>query len=140
MLFNVRELKNKEAKFFLRSLSGFLLRRWTIEAMYIRIVFGSSSRLKRWFQSPGCSTAPLVRQRVFRCPVSPLLYWSFKCNVELFHLQRCFSTQYKIPHHPSPPANQFTSSRSRRNKASLSSTVPPTHPPSYTMLFHVRSQ
>lgn len=67
---------------------------------------------------------------MFRCPISPLLYWSFKCNVELFHLQRCFSTQYKIPHHPSPPANQFTSSRSLRNKASLSSTVPlPTHPP-----------
>ena len=66
-------------------------------------------------------------QRVFRCPAPPLLYWSFKCNVELLHLQRCFSTQYKIPHHPSPPANQSTSSRSRRNKA-----IPFTHRPNHS--------
>lgn len=79
--------------------------------------------------SPLDKIATAFGQRVFRCPAPPLLYWSFKCNVKLFHLQRCFSTQYKIPYHLSPPANQSTSSRSRRNKASPSPTAPTTHPP-----------
>lgn len=76
------------------------------------------------------------RVRATRVQVSrtPLLYWSFKCNIKLFHLQRCFSTQYKIPHHLSPPANQSTSSRSRRNKASPSPTAPTTHPPIYNVV------
>lgn len=79
-------------------------------------------------------------QRVFRCPAPPLLYRSFKCNVELLHLQRCFSTQYKIPYHPSPLANQSTSSRSRRNKASLHPPPPQPLIPPCTMLSHVRSR
>lgn len=87
------------------------------------------------FQSPLDKLAiTAFGQRVFRCPAPPLRYWSLKCNVELFHLQRCFSTQYKIPHHPSPPANQSTSSRSRRNKASPSPTAPTAHPPIYNVV------
>lgn len=96
--------------------------------------FGKPIRLFQWsavwFQDCFNSLDKIVTafgQRVFRCPAPPLLYWSFKCNVELLHLQRCFSTQYKIPHHPSPPANQSTSSRSRRNKA-----IPFTHRPNHS--------
>lgn len=91
-----------------------------------------------------CSTSGLFqsarqdrdRVRATRVQVShtPLFYRSFKCNIQLFHLQRCFSTQYKIPHHQSPPANQSTSSRSRRNKASPSPTAPTTHPPIYNVV------
>lgn len=129
----MRELKNTKPSFLQTNLSGF-----SPTSDDRRIIH---SNYFRQFETPetlvsAASSLDIirVRQRVFRCPVSPLLYQSFKCNVELFHLQRCFSTQYKIPHHPSPPANQFTSSRSRRNKASLSSTTPHSFPLIYNVV------
>jgi len=95
--------------------------------------------------------------RATRVQVSriPLLYWSFKCNVQLLHLQRCFSTQYKIPHHPSPPTNHRSPHHAPAGTKHPSPIPhPSTHPPRplihstqpnppfppYTVLFHVRSR
>lgn len=59
----------------------------------------------------------------------PIILLVFQVQPWVTSLTALFSTQYKIPHHLSPPANQSTSPRSRRNNTS-----PFTHRPTHLPL------